>query len=137
MSCLFCSIISGDIPCYKVYEDDLVFAILDIGPVSKGHTLLFPRVHAENLQAGSVADAAHLMTVLYTIAPSILKAVGPGGFNLSMNHGECAGQEVLHTHLHMMPRTNGAPRSFTKMHPSKEELAATAEAIRAELQKVG
>lgn len=137
MPCLFCAIIAGEIPCYKVYEDDSVFAILDIGPVSKGHTLLFPKIHAANLQEGSLVDAQHLMTALYAITPSILKTVGADGYNLGMNHGECAGQEVLHTHLHIMPRTNGVPRSFTKTHPSKEELAVTAEAIRAELQKVG
>ena len=134
MSCLFCSIIAGDIPCYKVYENESVFAILDIGPVSKGHTLIFPKTHAENLQAGSITDAEHLMTVLYTIAPSIMKAMGADGYNLGMNHGECAGQEVLHTHLHIMPRVNGVSRSFTKMHPSKEELTATAEKIRSMLQ---
>lgn len=137
MSCLFCSIITGEIPCFKIYEDDSVFAILDIGPVSEGHALLFPKAHAENLQEGSAIDAEKLMTALHSIAPSIMKAVGADGYNLGMNHGECAGQEVLHTHLHIMPRKNGVPRSFTKTHPSKEELAATAEAIRAELQKVG
>lgn len=137
MSCIFCSIIAGEIPCQKVYEDDAVVAFLDIGPVSTGHTLVLPKVHAENLEAGSLADAERLMSAIYTIAPSILKAVGADGYNLGMNHGECAGQDVMHTHLHIMPRTNGVPRSFTKTHPSKEELTATAEAIRAELQKVG
>lgn len=137
MSCLFCSIIAGEIPCHKVYEDESVIAFLDIGPVSTGHTLVLPKTHAENLEAGSVADAEKLMSVIYTIAPPIMKAVGADGYNLGMNHGESAGQDVMHTHLHIMPRTNGAPRSFTKTHPSQADLAATAEAIRSELQKVG
>ncbi len=137
MSCIFCSIIAGEIPCHKIYESEFVIAFLDIGPVSTGHTLVLPKAHAENLETGSLADAERLMSAIYTIAPSILKAVGADGYNLGMNHGECAGQDVMHTHLHIMPRTNGIPRTFTKTHPSKEELAATAEAIRAELQKVG
>lgn len=133
MSCLFCSIIAGEAPCYKVYEDESVFAILDIGPVCEGHTLLFPKTHAENLQVGSVADAEKLMIALYTIAPSILKAVGAAGYNLGMNHGKCAGQEVMHTHLHLMPRKNGVARSFEKTHPAPEALAATAERIRGQI----
>lgn len=137
MSCLFCSIIAGEIPCHKVYENESVIAFLDIGPVSTGHTLVMPKTHAENLEAGSMVDAEKLMSVIYTIAPSIMKAVGADGYNLGMNHGESAGQDVMHTHLHIMPRTSGVPRSFTKTHPSQADLAATAEAIRAELQKVG
>ncbi len=135
MSCLFCSIIAGEIPCCKVYEDESVIAFLDIGPVSIGHTLVVPKAHAENLEAGSLADAERLMSAVYSIAPSITKAVGADGYNLGMNHGECAGQDVMHTHLHIMPRTSGVPRSFTKTHPSKEELAATAEKIRNEIAK--
>ena len=137
MSCIFCAIIAGEIPCHKVFEDESIIAFLDIGPVSTGHTLVLPKAHAENLEAGSITDAERLMSTIYAIAPAILKAVGADGYNLGMNHGECAGQDVMHTHLHIMPRTNGVPRSFTKTHPSKEELAATAEKIRAELQKVG
>ncbi len=136
MSCLFCSIIAGEIPCHNVYEDESILAFLDIGPVSEGHTLVLPKAHAENLQAGSVADAEKLMSVIYTIAPAILKAVGADGYNLGMNHGECAGQDVMHTHLHIMPRTNGVARSFTKTHPSQDDLAATAEKIRAALKTV-
>lgn len=136
MSCLFCSIIAGDIPCSKIYEDESVFAFLDIGPVSEGHTLVVPKVHAENLQAGSVADAEALMTAVHYIAPSIMKAVGADGYNLGMNHGECAGQDVMHTHLHIMPRKNGVSRSFTKTHPSQESLMATAEKIRLEIEKM-
>lgn len=133
MNCLFCSIIAGDIPSYKLFEDDDVFAFLDIGPVSRGHFLLIPKAHAENLLAGSVDAAAQLMTALHHIAPAVLRAVGAQGFNLGMNHGVCAGQEVLHTHLHVMPRYEGEARTFTKSHPSKEELEATAAAIRHEI----
>lgn len=134
MSCLFCSIIAGDIPCHKIYEDESTFAFLDIGPVSTGHTVIVPKTHAENLQTGSVDDAVALMKTVRTIAPAILRGVHADGYNLGMNHGECAGQEISHTHLHLMPRTIGIPRSFTKSHPSNESLAATAESIRSFLR---
>ncbi len=129
MNCLFCSIISGDIPCNKIYEDDDVFAFLDIGPVSEGHALVVPKIHAENLQVGSIESAMMLMKAVYQIAPAIMKGVNADGYNLGMNHGECAGQIVLHTHLHIMPRFNGVERSFTKTHPPKEQLMETAEKI--------
>jgi len=133
MPCLFCSIIAGDIPCQKVYEDESVLAFLDIGPVSEGHTLILPKAHAENLGTGLAADAEMLMSVVYKIAPSIMTAVGADGYNLGMNHGECAGQDVMHTHLHIMPRKKGVARSFAKTYPSQDSLAATAEKIRAAL----
>lgn len=134
MSCLFCSIVAGTIPCYKVYEDESTFAFLDINPVSAGHTVVIPKTHAENLQAGSVDDAVALMKTIHTIAPAILGGVHTDGYNLGMNHGECAGQVIPHTHLHIMPRTTGIPRTFTKSHPSSETLTATAESIRSFLR---
>jgi histidine triad (HIT) family protein len=131
--CLFCKIIAGQIPAHKVYENDRVLAFLDIGPVSTGHTLVIPKQHAENLAANSVEDACALMTAIHELAPKIAKAVGGSGYNLGMNHGEVAGQDVLHTHLHIMPRKEGEPRNFVKQHPSQEELVKVAEQIRAAL----
>lgn len=136
MSCLFCSIIAGNIPCHNVYENESILAFLDIGPVSEGHVVVLPKVHAEYLQSGTLIDALELMKAVYYIAPSVMKAVGADGYNLGMNHGECAGQEVPHTHLHLMPRTSGVPRTFTKTHPSQADLAVTAEKIREELKRV-
>lgn len=131
MACIFCSIIAGEAPSYKVYEDDRVFAFLNITPVSKGHTLIVPKVHAPNLAAGSLEAAQDLMTVLYNIAPGVMQAVGAQGYNLGMNHGACAGQEVPHTHIQLMPRWEGEPRTFIRTHTTPEELAEIAEKIRA------
>lgn len=131
--CLFCKIIAGKIPAHKVYENDRVLAFLDIGPVSTGHTLVIPKTHAENLAAGSVEDACALMTVIHDLAPKITQAVGGSGYNLGMNHGEAAGQDVLHTHLHIMPRQADQPRNFVKQHPAQEELGKVAEQIRTSL----
>ena len=133
MNCLFCSIIVGDIPSHKIYEDESVFAFLDIGPVSKGHTLVIPKKHATNLAEGSEEEAQQLMSAVYRLAPAIMKGVAADGYNLGMNHGDCAGQLVMHTHVHIMPRWNGVPRAFEKEKVSPEELAETAESIRSAL----
>ena len=131
--CLFCKIVTGEIPSHKIYEDENVFVFLDIGPVSKGHTLIIPRVHATDLNAGSVESAEQLMRAVHYLAPKIMKAVGASGYNLGINHGADAGQLVFHTHLHLMPRYAGELRTFTKSHPAPEELAAIAEQIRKEI----
>lgn len=133
MDCLFCKIVSGEIPALKIYENDKVLAFLDIFPVSKGHTLVIPKSHAQDLAAGSVADAVELMTVIHDLAPKITKALGASGYNLGMNHGTDAGQDILHTHIHIMPRYNGDARSFVKTHPAKEELEAVAQEIRSKM----
>lgn len=133
MSCLFCKIIAKEIPAEIVFENEHVLAFLDISPVSEGHTLIVPKVHAENLSEGTSEVACQLMAAVHNLAPKILKAVEADGYNLGMNHGECAGQEVMHTHLHIMPRKTGMPRTFTKLRPSKEELAEAAQKIRANL----
>lgn len=123
-NCLFCKIVAGSIPCYKVFENDSVLAFLDIFPVSKGHTLVIPKNHARDLAAGSVEDSVELMKVIHDLAPKITAALGGSGYNLGMNHGADAGQEIWHTHIHIMPRYNGDARTFIKTHPSEEELKA-------------
>lgn len=133
MPCLFCRIIAHEIPCEKVYENEFVFAFLDIGPVSRGHTLFVPKTHAEDLTAGSREDAVHLMEAIFLLAPRICTALGATGYNLGMNHGVDAGQEVMHTHLHLMPRYAGEERGFVKQSPSKEELREVGEKIRSSM----
>jgi histidine triad (HIT) family protein len=130
MSCLFCKIVAKEIPAEIVFENDHVLAFLDIGPVSEGHTLVVPKVHAENLSQGTEEESRELMAAVHMLAPKIMKAIGADGYNLGMNHGTAAGQDVMHTHLHIMPRKTGMMRTFTKLRPTKEELAASAEKIR-------
>ncbi|MBU1126640.1 MAG: HIT family protein [Patescibacteria group bacterium] len=128
--CLFCKIIEGEIPSHKIYEDDKVFAFLDISPVSKGHTLIIPKSHSENLTQGTEESAADLFKTVHHLAPKIMTALEATAYNIGMNHGADAGQLVFHTHVHFMPRYAGIPRTFEKQHPSQEELAAVAEEIR-------
>lgn len=130
--CLFCKIIAGEIPCHKIYEDDRVLAFLDIGPVSRGHALFIPKIHADDLNVGSIDEAMALIGAIYSVAPKLLARLGASGYNLGMNHGADAGQIVFHTHLHFMPRYAGEPRNFSKTHPSQDELAATAKIMHEE-----
>lgn len=132
--CLFCKIRDGEIPSHIIYEDEHTFAFLDIGPVSEGHTLIIPKEHSENLNAATLETVQRLMETVHKIAPKVMRALGASGYNLGMNHGADAGQEVFHTHLHLMPRYPGVPRTFQKTRPSQERLAATAEKIRNEIQ---
>ncbi|HEY4479022.1 MAG TPA: HIT family protein [Candidatus Paceibacterota bacterium] len=128
--CLFCKIIAGDIPCHKIYEDDRTVAFLDIFPVSEGHALVLPKVHAVHLLETSSEDALAMMATVKKITPAILQAVGGDGFNLGGNNGESASQEIPHTHLHIMPRKTGVPRSFEKTQGDQAGLAILAEKIR-------
>ncbi len=102
--CIFCKIIKGEIPSYKVYEDDKVLAFLDISPVNPGHTLLIPKEHYENTLETPVEILQHMTEVVKKIVPGILKAVDADSWNLGVNNGATAGQVVFHTHWHIMPR---------------------------------
>lgn len=102
--CIFCKIISGEIPSYKVYEDDKVLAFLDINPINPGHTLLIPKEHYENTLETPDELLQHMLATVKKITPAILQAVGVEAWNLGVNSGKESGQIVFHTHWHIMPR---------------------------------
>ena len=101
---IFKKIIDGEIPCYKVYEDDRVLAFLDIHPLSPGHTLVIPKEPAETLDALSADSAAAVGRVLPVVARAIQRATGAVAYNVLQNNGRIAHQEVLHVHFHIIPR---------------------------------
>lgn len=103
-ACIFCKVISGELPSTTVYEDDGVVAFLDINPVNLGHTLVVPREHYATMLETPDAELHTLIAAVKKITPAILKAVGSEGFNLGVNTGRVAGQVVFHTHFHVMPR---------------------------------
>lgn len=102
--CLFCKIIDGSIPSMKVYEDEFVYAFMDIVSLSKGHTLLIPKEHVANIFEMSSEVASNLFAVAPKIANAIKDTFNPAGMNLVNNNGEAAGQTVFHFHLHFIPR---------------------------------
>lgn len=125
--CIFCKIIRGEIPSLKVYEDDRVFAFLDIQPVSIGHTLIVPKAHAENCLATADEDLSAVMRVVKRVGGAAIKATGAQGFNVGINCGEAAGQIVMHTHVHVMPRTEGdGLQHWPKRPVAKEDMEKAA-----------
>ncbi len=103
--CIFCKIVAGDIPCHKVYEDEHVLSFLDIGPLSRGHTLVIPKAHAVTLDELSDEAAAACGLAAKKVGAAVAQATGCDGWNLLQNNGEVAGQVVMHVHFHIIPRT--------------------------------
>jgi histidine triad (HIT) family protein len=101
---IFTRIIRGEIPSHKVYEDDLVFAFLDINPLSRGHTLVVPKEAAATLDALSDESAAAIGRVLPRLARAVLAAAGTREFNILQNNGPGAHQAVMHVHFHIIPK---------------------------------
>lgn len=103
--CIFCKIINGDIPSYKVYEDEDVYAFLDITQVTKGHTLVLPKKHVKDLLEYDEELAEKVFAKLPKISRSILKAFPEAkGLNVINNNSELAYQSVFHSHIHLIPR---------------------------------
>lgn len=102
---IFTKIIKGEIPCHKVYEDEHVFAFLDIGPLSRGHTLVIPKEAAPTLDQLSDESAAAIGRVLPRLCRAVMKATGCPAYNVLQNNGEVANQAVFHVHFHIIPRS--------------------------------
>lgn len=101
---IFSKIISGEIPSFKIYENDYVYAFLDISQVSKGHTLLVPKKPSENIFETDEETMKHIGVALPKVANAIKKAFHPDGLNIIQNNGEYADQSVFHIHFHLIPR---------------------------------
>ncbi|MGH8260074.1 MAG: HIT domain-containing protein [Steroidobacteraceae bacterium] len=101
---IFRKIIDGSIPAHKVYEDERVIAFLDIGPLSRGHTLVIPKEPAETLDALSDASAAALGGVLPRLCRAVMQATGVREYNVLQNNGRGAHQAVDHVHFHIIPK---------------------------------
>jgi histidine triad (HIT) family protein len=102
--CIFCKIVNGEIPAAKVFENEHVMAFLDISQVTKGHTLVIPKVHKENLFELTPDIAKNLFESVPEIANALKEEFKPLGLNLVNNNGEHAGQTVFHFHVHLIPR---------------------------------
>jgi len=101
--CIFCKIVKGEIPSYKVYEDDKVFAFLDINPLSEGHTLVLPKEHYVNVLDVPEDIYAHMSKVVKRMAGKIQGEYKPEGILINQNNGRRAGQEIDHIHVHIKP----------------------------------
>lgn len=102
--CIFCKIIAGEIPAAKIYEDELVLAFLDIGPINFGHTLVIPKEHHESSATIPEATAGRMFRVGSRIGIALKRKFEYEAFNLHLADGTAAGQVVMHAHLHVVPR---------------------------------
>ncbi|EOD4372679.1 TPA: HIT family protein [Staphylococcus aureus] len=101
---IFVKILTGEIPSFKVYEDDYVYAFLDISQVTKGHTLLIPKKASANIFETDEETMKHIGAALPKVANAIKRAFNPDGLNIIQNNGEFADQSVFHIHFHLIPR---------------------------------
>lgn len=125
MNCIFCKIINGEIPCFKVYEDEKVLAFLDISQASKGHTLIVPKTHFANMLECDEETVAYMYKIANKLGNQIVNSLGAKGMNILTNINEVAGQTVKHFHIHLLPRYNdedGVKIDFISSNPSKEDL---------------
>ncbi|MEN4390149.1 HIT family protein [Streptococcus pyogenes] len=135
-NCIFCSIIQGDIPSSKVYEDEQVLAFLDISQTTKGHTLVIPKQHVRNLLEMTVETASHLFARIPKIARAIQSATGAIAMNIINNNEALAGQTVFHAHVHLVPRYNeedGISIQYTTHEPDFPVLEKLARQINQEV----
>jgi histidine triad (HIT) family protein len=123
MDCIFCKIVRGEIPSYKVYEDDKCLAFLDITPVNPGHTLVIPKKHYDNFVDLPDEEAGELIKTIKKIALAVMKGTGAEGFNLNLNNGAVSGQLVGHVHWHIVPRFAGDGRELWHGEPYVEGTA--------------
>ncbi|MDF2538023.1 MAG: hypothetical protein K0S76_1044 [Herbinix sp.] len=103
-NCIFCKIIAGEIPSATLYEDEDFKVIMDIFPAAKGHAIILPKKHCENLYELEDASAEKVMKVARMVAAAIKAELNCDGLNLLQNNGEVAGQTVFHFHIHLIPR---------------------------------
>ena len=106
-NCIFCKIANGEIPAATLYEDENFRVILDLGPASKGHALILPKLHAANIYEMPDELAGKAMILAKKMAGALTKALNCDGFNIVQNNGEIAGQTVFHFHMHLIPRYKG------------------------------
>jgi histidine triad (HIT) family protein len=106
-NCIFCKIANGEIPSATLYEDEDFRVILDLGPASRGHALILPKVHAADLFSLPDETAAKAMILAKRIAETLKEGLKADGINIVQNNGEAAGQTVFHFHMHLIPRYQG------------------------------
>lgn len=139
--CVFCKIVSGEFESSKIYEDDFLFAFMDIQPVNKGHILIIPKKHVEFISDLDAETSGKMFILAGKLNSALRKTeVKPEGLNYFLADGESAGQEVSHTHLHLIPRFKGDgfglkfPEGYRVNLPNRKELEQIAENIKINLK---
>ncbi|WP_214847448.1 HIT family protein [Exiguobacterium sp. s193] len=133
-NCIFCKIAKHEVPSHKVFENDEVLAFLDLSQVTKGHTLVIPKQHADHVYELSVEDAKSVFAVVPEISRALQQETEAAGINILSNTGKVAGQSVPHFHIHLIPRHDkhdgfGAKWEVHNEDYTVEELANLADSI--------
>ena len=130
--CIFCKIVKGEALSYKIYEDDLVFAFLDINPTSLGHTLIVPKKHNKDIFDIEEEYLKRIILVSKKIAQRMKEVIDCDGVNIFNNSGSSAGQIIFHCHFHVIPRKTGDNVDFKSIKVSNEELEEVANKLKIE-----
>lgn len=120
-NCIFCKLANGEIPTNTVYEDDDFRVFMDASPATKGHSLIVPKQHFDNLFDMDEELAGKVLTVSKKVASNLKEKLGCEGLNLVQNNGEIAGQTVFHFHMHVIPRYSGDGQSINWRPGSPED----------------
>ncbi len=122
--CVFCKIIRNEIPAVKIYEDDNSLVFLDIKPKTRGHALIIPKSHFENIYSTPVETWCHINITAQKIAIAIKNGLSADGINILMNNESGAGQDIFHSHIHVIPKYNDFEDSkYTYIAGEMEEVA--------------
>lgn len=130
--CIFCKIANGEIPSATVYEDSICRVILDVNPANKGHALIIPKEHFDNIYSMDAETAAKIFTIATEVAKAQKAELNPDGLNILQNNGEAAGQTVFHFHMHLVPRyiKDNVTMTWIPGKADTEELLALSKALR-------
>ena len=130
--CIFCRIVKGEIPCYKIYEDRNFLAFLDINPINKGHVLVLSKEHYKNIFEIPDEKLSEIIVLIKKLLKTLNKAGFGEEYNIIQNNGKTAGQDIFHIHFHLIPRIKDDhsinPKWIEK--PSDKEMQKIAEKIR-------
>lgn len=131
--CIFCKIAKGEIPCYKIYENNDFLAFLDLSQATKGHTLIIPKKHYDNIF--SLDEKIDIMLPVVTVAKALKKSLKIDNINMINNNGPLAGQTINHFHIHLIPRYDNDKVSlnFGENSFTAEELKSLSETISKEI----
>jgi histidine triad (HIT) family protein len=121
---IFAKILRGELPCYKVYEDDKVLAFLDIMPRSPGHTLVLPKAPARNILDIGAEDLAHVVTTAQRVAKAAMNAFSADGITIQQFNEGAGGQVVFHLHIHVIPRKAGVTMKPPASEKEKPDVLA-------------
>lgn len=133
--CIFCEIAAGELPSACIYEDDDFKAFLDISPAVKGHVIIIPKQHAENLFDLSDEEASKIFVIASSIGKAIKDELNCDGLNVLQNNGEIAGQTVFHFHMHLIPRfkNDNVKITWNSTEYDKNEMEQLKDAIKRKL----